>query len=80
MMEGEKKLFMSYKRGFPYGLHGKEGTCHEGDQGLILGGKEPLEEDMAPTPVFLPGESRGQGGLAGYSPRGHRAGLTLAVS
>ena len=25
-----------------------------------------------PTPVFLPGESRGQKSLAGYSPRGHK--------
>ena len=33
--------------------------------------KEPLEEEMA-TPVFLPGESHGQGSLAGYSSRGHR--------
>jgi len=25
-----------------------------------------------PTPVFLPGESRGQKSLAGYSPWGHK--------
>ena len=25
-----------------------------------------------PTPVFLPGESHGQRGLAGYSPWGHK--------
>ena len=25
-----------------------------------------------PTPVFLPGESRGQRSLTGYSPRGHK--------
>ena len=25
-----------------------------------------------PTPVFLPGESRGQKSLAGYSPQGHK--------
>ena len=25
-----------------------------------------------PTPVFLPGESGGQGSLAGYSPLGHQ--------
>ena len=29
--------------------------------------EDPLEE-MANTPVFLPGESRGQRSLAGYSP------------
>ena len=25
-----------------------------------------------PTPVFLPGESHGQGSLVGYSPQGHK--------
>ena len=29
---------------------------------------------MAPTPVFLPGESHGQRSLAGYSPWDHRVG------
>ena len=29
---------------------------------------------MAPTPASLPGKSRGQKSLAGYSPRGHRVG------
>ena len=32
----------------------------------------PLEEEMATTPVFLPGKSHGQRGLLGYSPRGHK--------
>ena len=33
-----------------------------------LGQKDPLEEEMAPTAVFLPGKSHGQRSLAGYSP------------
>ena len=33
-----------------------------------LGGEDPLEEEMAPSPVFFPGESHGQRSLAGYSP------------
>ena len=33
----------------------------------FLGQEDPLEKDMAPTPVFLPGESHGKGSLAGYS-------------
>ena len=37
-----------------------------------LGGEDPLEEEMAPTPVFLPGESHGQRSLVGYSPRGRK--------
>ena len=35
-----------------------------------LGGEDPLEEEMEPTPVFLPGESHGQRNLVGYSPWG----------
>ena len=31
-----------------------------------LGWKDPLKEDMQPTPVFLPGDSQGQRSLAGY--------------
>ena len=37
-----------------------------------LGWEDPLEKGWQPTPVFLPGESHGQRGLAGYSPWGHR--------
>ena len=31
-----------------------------------LGQEDPLEEEMATTPVFLPGEFQGQRSLAGY--------------
>ena len=34
----------------------------------ILGQKDPLEESMEATPVFLPGESRKPRSLVGYSP------------
>ena len=37
-----------------------------------LGQEGPLEEEMATTPVFLPGESHGQRSLVGYSPWGHK--------
>ena len=37
-----------------------------------LGREDPLEKEMATTPVFLPGEFHGQRSLVGYSPRGHR--------
>ena len=33
-----------------------------------LGWEETLEEDMQPSPGFLPGESNGHRSLAGYSP------------
>ena len=35
-----------------------------------LGQEDPLEEEMAPTPVFLPGEFHGQRSLVG--PWGHK--------
>ena len=35
-----------------------------------LGREDPLEEGMATTPVFLPGESHGWRSLVGYSPWG----------
>jgi len=40
----------------------------ERDLSFIPGSEDPLEEGLAPTPVFLPGESHGQRSLVGYSP------------
>ena len=37
-----------------------------------LSWEDPLEKEMQPTPVLLPGESHGRRSLAGYSPRGHK--------
>ena len=34
--------------------------------------EDPLEKEMATTPVFLPEESHGQRSLVGYSPWGHK--------
>ena len=34
--------------------------------------EDPLEEGMATTPVFSPGEFHGQRSLVGYSPRGRK--------
>ena len=34
-----------------------------------LGWEDPLEEEMATTPVFLPGEYHGQRSLADHSPQ-----------
>ena len=34
--------------------------------------EDPLEEEMATTPVFLPGESHGRRSLVDYSPRGRK--------
>ena len=55
---------------FPGGSEGKESACNARDPGSIPGQEDPLEKEMAPTPVFLPGESHGQRNLVGYSPWG----------
>ena len=53
------------------GLNGKESACNAEDI-WSLGQEDPLEEEMATTPVFLPGKFHGQRSLAGYSPSGHK--------
>ena len=48
-----------------------QGKSWEGKITPGLGGRQRSpEEGVQPTPVLLPGESHGQGRLAGYSPRG----------
>ena len=37
-----------------------------------LGWEDSLEKEWLPTPVFLPGECRGQRSLVGYDPWGHK--------
>ena len=37
-----------------------------------LGQEDPLEKEMQPTPVSLPGKFHGQRSLVGYSPWGHK--------
>ena len=39
----------------------------------FLGQEDPLEKEMATTPKILPGESRGQRNLVGYSPWGQKS-------
>ena len=64
-----------YNRGFPSGsvvnnLPANAGN--EGDLGLIPGLEDPQEEEMATTPVFLPGKSHEQRSLEMGSQRvGH---------
>ena len=59
--------------GHPPWLSGKESTCIAGDRDTgLISGDIPQRRAWQPTPVFLPGESYGQRGLVGYSPRGHR--------
>ena len=55
----------------PSWLSGKEATCQCRRHGFYPWvRKVPWRRKWQPTPVFLPGESHGQGSLAGYSPWG----------
>ena len=60
--------------GFPGVSVVKNPPASAGDTGKMwvqsLGPEDPLEKEMQPTPVFLPGESHGQRSRAGRSPRG----------
>ena len=63
----------SRNRGFPGGSDGKESACNAGDPGLIPGlGRSPWGRKWQPTLVLLPGESHGQGSLAGYNVWSHK--------
>ena len=55
---------------FPGGASGKGPACQFGLDPWV--GKIPWKRAWQPTPVFWPGESRGQRSLAGYSPWGHQ--------
>ena len=60
--------------GFPGGASGKEPACqyrrHRRLRFDLWIGKIPWRTAWQLTPVFLPGESRGQKSLADYSPQG----------
>ena len=48
---------------------------------LSLDQEDPLEKEMQPSPVFLPGKSRGEKSLVGYSPKGYEeSGTTERLS
>ena len=67
----------AYILGFSGGTSGKEPACQrrrcKKTWVWSLGWEDALEEGMAPTPVFLPGESHGQRTLVGYSPWGRKS-------
>ena len=47
---------ISTGQSFPHSSVGKESACNAGDLGSIPGQEDPLEKEMATTPLFLPGE------------------------
>ena len=64
----------------PWWLSGKESACQcRRPQFYPWVGKIPWRSEWLSTPVFLPGESYGQRGLAGYSLWGCRIGHDLVI-
>ena len=71
-MDKEVVCIHTWYTGFPDGLVGKNLPAMQKLQETwvwSLGWEDPLEEELAPNPVFLPGKSHGQRSLAGYSPQ-----------
>ena len=70
--------------GFSGGTSGEEPTCHfrkPKRPGFNLQvGRSFWRRAWQPTAVFLPGESRGQRSLEGYSPWGHKESDTTEVT
>ena len=68
-------MYMCIYMGFLGGASGKEPACkcrrQERHGFTPWVGKIPWRREWQPIPVFLPGESRGQRSLVGYSPWGH---------
>ena len=58
--------------GFLGGSVLKNQSANVGDWVQSLNQEDPLEKEMATTPVFLPGESHGLRSLVGYSPYSHK--------
>ena len=67
-------LYHTYDQeaGFPHSSIGKESAYNAGDPGSIPVRKIPWRRKWQPTPVSLPGESRGRRSLVGYSPQGRK--------
>ena len=61
------------KKGLPRWHRGKGSTCQRRRLRFdFWAGKVPRSRKRQPTPVFLPGKSRGQRSLVGYSPQGRK--------
>ena len=78
MSNNKKLLKYQYNEilDFSGGSDSKASAYNAGDLGLILGSGRSPGMEWQPTPVFLPGEYRGQRSLGdrrlGYSPWGHK--------
>ena len=51
---------VSTATGLPWSLSSKDLPANVADAGLIPGSRSPLQKEIQPTAVFLPGKSHGQ--------------------
>ena len=65
---------------FPSGSAVKNLSAMQETQVQSLDQEDPLEKEMAPTPVFLPGKFHAQRSLAGCSPQGCKESDTIEVT
>ena len=73
LRRSERCLRKAKYNNFPWWLSGKEPTCQWRRLGFDpWSGKIACRKEWQPTPGFLPGESRGQRSLVGYSPWDHK--------
>ena len=75
--------FLSYQIGFPGSASVKESTCMQKTSEIWVGsldGEDPLEKNMATTPVFLLENPHGQRSLADYSPCGCKESNTTKMT
>ena len=71
---------MICNKAFPGGSAIKNTPSNAGDMDWSLGQEDPLEKEMATTPVLLPGKSHRQRGLEGYSPWDRKESNTTEVT
>ena len=72
----ERTLLQGRSKVLPSGARGEEPICqcwnHKRPRFYPCVGRIPWRRAWQPTPIFLPGESRGQRSLASYSPLGRK--------
>ena len=62
-LSNQTELKQQLVKCFPGGAVVKNVPANVGDAGSVLGQEDPLEQEIAPTPVFLPGKSQEQSRL-----------------
>ena len=78
MLMSERIISTIWGKGSPGGSVGKESARIPGFDTWVR--MIPWKKNCLPTPVFLPGESHGQGSLEGYSPWAGKQSVTTEAT